>query len=127
MLRYPLCGQLGIALALCLLAGTGFAQSEREPMTILKSTPEAGSTLTESPKSVRIWFDRVPKSEAWSLVIEGASAEHEVSYVHTMGENDLMGMLLESLPDGEYKLRWRWESQSGEVPFTLRRPEGAGG
>ena len=109
---------------LCLLAITGVAQSEPSAMSIVKSTPGAGTELTESPKSVRIWFDQVPQSEDWSLVIEGRDTSHELSYVHTMGENDLMGMLRESIPDGEYTLRWRWASQSGEVPFTLQRPEG---
>ncbi len=113
-----------IALALCLSAGAGLAQSDTGTMTVLKSSPDAGATLSEPPKSVRIWFDQVPESEEWSLVLAGAGTEYEVSYVHTMGENDLMGMLRESIPDGDYKLRWRWASQSGEVPFTLQRPDG---
>lgn len=112
-----------IALALWVFSTAVAAQSDVQAMTILKSTPNVGSTLTESPKSVRIWFDQVPESEAWELVIEGESAKYEVSYIHTMGENDLMGMLFESLPDGEYKLHWRWDSHSGDLPFTLRKPE----
>ncbi len=116
--------RLSIAFALCLFAETGIAQSNVPTMTVVKSTPDKGSTLTESPKSVRIWFDHVPASEAWHMVIEGTGAEYEVSYVHTMGEQDLMGMLREPLPDGTYTLRWQWGAQSGEVPFALQRPEG---
>ena len=109
---------------LLLVLGAMQAKANDAGMTVLKSTPVSNSTLTESPKTVRIWFDEVPASEAWSLVIEGENAEYEVSYVHTMGENDLMGMVLETIPDGQYTLRWSWATQSGEVPFTLKRADG---
>ena len=115
--------RLSLAVTLLFLAGACFAQSADSEIRIVRSSPALQATLVESPKSVRIWFDQVPSSEAWELVIEGASARYEVSYVHTMGENDLMGMVRESLPDGDYKLRWRWEAHSGELPFTVQRPQ----
>ena len=76
---------------LLLVLGAMQAKANDAGMTVLKSTPVPNSTLTESPKTVRIWFDEVPASEAWSLVIEGENAEYEVSYVHTMGETTSWG------------------------------------
>ena len=116
---------LPIVFTMFLFSAMAFAADETSQMNIVRSTPDGMSRLTESPKTVRIWFDEVPESEEWSMVIRGEGGdEYEVSYVHTMGENDLMGMLRESIPDGEYKLRWSWDAQIGEIPFTLKRPDG---
>ncbi len=111
--------QLSITLLLCFGSVGCVAQSGSDAITVLKSSPAAGATLTEAPQSVRIWFDRVPESEDWELALVGASEERKVSYIHTIGENDLMGMLLEPIPDGKYTLRWRWEGHSGELSFIV--------
>ena len=105
-----------------LLGMAALAHAEQMELSVKRSDPVAGATLTEPPKTVRIWFDQAPQSEEWNLVIAGEGVEYPVGYVHTMGEQDLMGFVRDALPDGDYQLRWRWASQSGEVPFTLKRP-----
>ena len=88
---------------------------------VLKSTPTAGAILSEQPKDVRVWFDHTPEADRWDLTLHHSTAgKIEVKFVHTMGENDLMGMLIGTLPNGEYTLQWNTGTQSGEIPFTLR-------
>ena len=93
------------------------------PIVVLNSSPEPGAVLTEAPQTVRVWFEQTPQPTAAGLVIEGEETKYEVSHVHSMGENDLMGMVLTAIPDGNYVLSWRHGSHEGEIPFALQRAD----
>ncbi len=109
-------------LTLMLLAAT--PDSAADAFTVLKSNPETGSTLDKSPRSIRIWFDRPPHGETRVTIKQGEAVVAEVSGLHGMGENDLMGVLQGDLPDGDYRLSWQAGDNQGAIPFSIERPLG---
>ncbi len=89
-------------------------------LELLRSDPAAGAVLDESPKDVRLWFAQTPELPA-TIRLVGKSVTIDAQYVHTMGENDLMGMVLEALPDGDYQMQYQSGQAQGSVPFSVRR------
>ena len=89
---------------------------------VLKSQPTAGEVLTDKLHGVRIWFDK-PPSEQVSVTIEGGASSIPVQGVHSMGEDDLMGMVQSVLEDGDYVVAWQIGDTRGEIPFKVAKPE----
>lgn len=94
-------------------------------LTLLNSNPAANDKLSEPPRSIRLWFDRLPADQSYSLAIVGEGQSRVVESVHTMGEQDLMGMATGDMPDGTYQLTWQVGEVRGRIPFTVARENDA--
>ncbi|MEM7099145.1 MAG: DJ-1/PfpI family protein [Pseudomonadota bacterium] len=90
---------------------------------VLKSQPGAGEVLTEKLYDVRIWFDELPEGAPSIVVVDDAGNETQVRAVHSMGEQDLMGLVDGHLASGQYRLKWQAGDQQGEVPFSVALPD----
>lgn len=89
---------------------------------VLKSQPAAGAELSEALQGVRVWFDELPGGEG-TLELRDANDEViKVVAVHTMGEQDLMGMVVDPLSNGTYRLVWSTAGGRGEIPFEVKLP-----
>jgi len=91
-------------------------------VSIVKSQPVAGATISETPQDIRIWFDKLPEGEATLTLTDAAGNATDVVAVHTMGEQDLMGFVQSELQNGSYKITWVAGDKTGEIPFTLQLP-----
>lgn len=110
-----------VFLATLLFAATGPVAA----LELQQSSPAAKDTLAEPPRSVRLWFDRLPANQSYSLAIVGEGQRRIIEGVHTMGEQDLMGMATGDMPDGTYQLTWQVGDARGSVPFTIARQNDA--
>lgn len=109
------------ALAL-LCAGVAFAH-----IKALKTQPEEGAELTRPVRALRVWLSAEPNVEASKLGLSGPAGALEIEGLHSMGESDLMGRVVGSMPDGEYTATWESQGEdgharSGEWKFTVKRP-----
>ena len=98
--------------------------AQAEDLMVVKSHPQADATLDKPLKTARIWFDRAPSAGPVKMSIRGETGESQLAGVHSMGDNDLMGMIPTTLSDGTFTLRWQVGDQHGEVPFSIKRAEG---
>ncbi|MEM6709752.1 MAG: DJ-1/PfpI family protein [Pseudomonadota bacterium] len=121
----------GIGTLLCVLSLLSGVTTRASELVLDRAQPSRDSTLLKSPRSVRLFFSQLPSvaDAALSIVATGGDKSFAVTSVHTMGENDLMGFVEGTLPDGEYQLRWRTageegNSVSGVVPFRVKRAAG---
>lgn len=104
---------------------------------VVKSHPKAGSVMLRPLKVIRIWFDKAPPAKGLTVAIKGGKSPIKITGVHAMSDNDIMGFVEGSMPDGPYTLTWRSTSPSssakgssakvtrkGTIPFTVKRHEG---
>ncbi|MEM8767126.1 MAG: DJ-1/PfpI family protein [Pseudomonadota bacterium] len=117
-------GMLALLTAALFYTLTVAPASAADTLTVIESNPEAGATLDKSPRGMRIWFDALPAGETQVSIKQGDTVVAEVAGVHSMGENDLMGMLQTDLPDGDYELSWMAAGSTGSIPFSIKRPDG---
>lgn len=92
---------------------------------VVGSSPESGEVLERTLRSFHLVFDESPAAADYSVVIVGADREFDVANLHSMGSNDLMATVPDSLPDGSYSLRWQVGEDTGEVAFSVQRPAGS--
>ena len=112
--------------ALFLLAAAGTTHGD---VKLLDSFPKSGAELSETVTDVRLWFDEEADPAHSTIQLMNGDARIPVVAVHTMGENDLMGMVRGSTPPGSYRLLWRATAlnsdqiSSGEIYFTIVESE----
>lgn len=87
-------------------------------------------------KAIRIWFDKVPNMKDFEIAIKGGTAPIQITGLHAMSENDVMGFVEGAMPDGQYAIEWRAVmrrsqkgavtkiTRKGSIPFTVKRKEG---
>ena len=107
-------------LALCVLLVPTVHAAE-----LVKSYPEEGSEFPRTVRGVHLWFDESPMGQDFAVAIVGDGTTYEVAGLHAMSSNDLMASVPDSLPDGDYEMRWKVGSSLGAVSFSVGRPEGA--
>ncbi|MEM9400918.1 MAG: DJ-1/PfpI family protein [Pseudomonadota bacterium] len=108
---------LTLGVLILLAAESGLAHD------LVRSHPSSGEILERPLRSVHLWFDDAPVPD-FSVEIIGDGDTYGVTRLHTMGDNDLMAMVPDTLPDGDYRLRWTIGDETGEVPFSVQRPAG---
>ena len=94
---------------------------------LLRSNPNSGAVLDEPLRAIHLWFDELPAASQASVRIIGPGESDEsvqIRGLHRMGESDLMGMLVGSMPDGDYVLAWSVDGSEGSLPFVIQRPAG---
>ncbi len=110
-----------IFLGLLLLPLVAGATSDE--VSVVKSDPTANSVVAEKLHGVRIWFDQLPAGEQSIDLIDASGNSNAVRGVHSMGQNDLMGMVDGPLANGDYQIAWRIGEHQGSIPFTVQLPE----
>lgn len=90
---------------------------------VLESYPESGEVLERTLRSIHLSFDE-PLAGNFAVAIVGPRGEIDVVGLHAMADNELMATVPDSLPDGEYEMRWQVGQESGVVAFAMRRPRG---
>lgn len=109
-----------LTLCICLLAAPLSLSAE-----LLRSYPAAGEVLEGPLKSVHLWFSESPTAAADVRVERiGEGAAPRIEGLHGMGDDDLMAWVRGDMPDGDYQLVWSMRGHSGEVEFSVQRPEG---
>jgi len=84
-------------------------RAEAGPDRLLKSAPEAGAQLAESPEWLRLFFSKRLLIETVQLKLTSAAQPDRqipLSTLHEMGEKDLMFKVDQRLAPGEYRLDW---------------------
>ncbi len=90
---------------------------------LLQSHPAAGAVLATAPQEIRLWFDVEPMTPTTRVAIVGpdtSSNTTTVRSVHTMGEQDLMGFVVDDMAPGSYRLEWQVGDDQGVVPFSIK-------
>ncbi len=90
---------------------------------VLQSHPQAGATLASAPQEIRVWFDVDPMTPTTQVQIIGpgqAGGVVAVRSLHTMGEQDLMGFVLDEMAPGDYRLEWQVGEETGAIPFAIK-------
>ncbi len=109
-----------LMLVVCLLAAPLSLSAE-----LLRSYPAEGEVLEAPLKSLHLWFSEAPAAAAEVEVLTvGEGASPRVEGLHSMGDDDLMAWVRGDMPDGQYRLVWSMDGQSGEVSFSVKRPAG---
>lgn len=111
------------ALSLLLL---GFAAAAYAHFKVAKTEPADGAVVDRPVRDLRVWFSQEPDVALSKLELHGPSGEMQVQGVHTMGEKDLMGSVVGTMPDGEYTAKWQAAGDDGHVlkgewKFTVKR------
>lgn len=84
----------------------GCASSQRSPF--IGAEPEEGSVQTRAPRTLRLYFRELPDVERSELVMTGSDGRMlNLRGMHTMGADDLMIEINDSVPNGEYTVRWK--------------------
>ncbi len=107
-------------LALCVVVSAPLAIA----VEVIESYPASGDTLKRPLRSIHIMFDELPEDTQNAVKITGAKQTYDVAGLHTMGNDDLMALVPNALPDGNYSLTWRVGDNEGAVPFAVKRPPG---
>ena len=119
--------RLRVAVYLALLAtflGAGVAFAH---IKAVKTQPEEGALLTRPVRALRVWLSAEPNVEVSKLSLTGPAGKLEITGLHSMGDNDLMGRVVGSMPDGEYTATWESAAvedghvRNGEWKFTVQR------
>lgn len=107
-------------LLICLVAAPAVLSAELE-----RSYPAQGEVLEAPLKSLHLWFSEAPAATAEVKVLkDGEGPAPRVEGLHSMGDDDLMAWVRGEMPDGQYRLVWSMDGQSGEVSFSVKRPDG---
>jgi len=119
-MRIRVVSTLALALALVLAAAV-FGH-----ILVEKTDPADGASLTATPRTLRVWFNRPPDVAESELELIGPEGELRLEGLHSMGENDLMVRVVGRVPDGEYTAKWKSQgddghSREGEWKFSFKR------
>ncbi len=73
-----------------------------------KSEPAEKQVLAASPRYIALYFNKAPAVvESHIELFSSTGKSIPLRAKHTMGNNDLMALLTESLPPGSYEVRWK--------------------
>ncbi len=104
------------------------AGADAGPDRLVKSMPEAGARLAESPQWLRLFFSKRPLIETRQLRLSPVgqpTLQIPLSTFHEMGEKDLMFKVDQPLAAGDYLLSWTvtldgsTQPLSGQVAFCV--------
>jgi copper resistance protein C len=99
-------------------AATGPGGGLPDPLhlTLQRSAPEAGSTLT-SPREIRLWFSQRPQRGSTSLSLTGPGGSVPLGPIQEDPEDDRsFAAAIPSPPGpGSYRVSWRTMAQDGHV------------
>jgi methionine-rich copper-binding protein CopC len=115
-----------LASALFALLLLGLATAAYAHFKVSKTEPADGAVVDRPVRDLRIWFSQEPDVALSKLELAGPSGALQVQNVHTMGEKDLMGTVVGTMPDGEYTAKWQAAGDDGHVlkgewKFTVKR------
>ncbi|MBL4821768.1 MAG: copper resistance protein CopC [Gammaproteobacteria bacterium] len=111
-----------IALAV-ILAGCAIDQTNSP---FISAEPEEGSVLTRAPRTLRLYFEKLPDVPRSTVSLQGPTGELNIRGMHTMGANDLMMEINDQVEDGEYTVYWTSyvgddpKEYQGEFSFTVQ-------
>lgn len=128
-----LLGLLSLAPGAPAAAGPGAGLPHPLHLTLQRSAPEAGSTVT-SPREIRLWFSQRPQRGSTSLSVTGPGGAVRLGPIQEDPEdNRSFAAAIPSPPaPGSYRVSWRTMAQDGHVirgefTFAVASDPGAGG
>ena len=113
-----------LAFLLLGLAGAAYAHFK-----VAKTEPGDGVVVDRPVRELRVWFSQEPDAALSKLELVGPNGALQVQGLHTMGEKDLMGSVVGTMPDGEYTVKWQAAGDDGHVlkgewKFIVKRASG---
>ena len=93
-------------------------------MALSKSMPEPDSVVSESPRSLQVWFTQAPDPVVSQMVLSGSQGEVELGEMMLHDDKSIMVMVESTLAAGKYLVNWRTAGddghiQRGEYSFTV--------
>lgn len=94
-------------------------------MTIAKTEPADGATITATPTSVQLFVSEKPDLAVTKVALSGPSGKVELGPAHTMSEKTIMAPITGKMVDGKYSVAWQTAGDDGHVQkgafaFTLK-------
>ncbi len=95
---------------------------------LIRSEPAAGTELQQTPRFLRLYFDRLPEVSASTVTLhrtDDPDTSIPLPGMHNMGADDLMMSVGSELTPGTYVVRWNASyrnevsPQSGEFEFVV--------
>lgn len=85
-------------------------------VTVLKTFPADGASLTRTPERVHVWFNQAPSARLSRLDLRGPSGDVPLGKVEVdAGERSVSAAIPEPLPPGGYEVTWRTAGDDGHV------------
>ncbi len=103
------------------IAGMGLGE-------LLRSEPQAGAEISQSPQFLRLYFDRLPEVSNSTVILHPQGSPDQtipLTGMHNMGADDLMMSVGADLSPGSYVVRWKASyrnevsPQQGEFEFAI--------
>lgn len=98
-------------------------------LAVVKTMPANGSTVTEQPARVQIWFSQQPSPRVSRLQMSGPGGDVELGALEINREDRSIAAAVEgTLAPGSYEITWRTAGDDGHVmrgtfTFSLDAPE----
>ena len=94
-------------------------------MVLSKSMPEPDSVISESPRSLQVWFTQAPDPVVSQIVLAGPQGELELGEIMFHDDKSIMVMVASPLATAKYLVNWRTAGddghiQRGEFSFTVK-------
>jgi len=94
-------------------------------MALSKSMPEPDSVISESPRSLQVWFTQDPDPVVSRMALDGPQGEVELGEIMFHDDKSIMVMVPSTLTIGKYLVNWRTAGddghiQRGEFSFTVK-------
>lgn len=104
----------------------GLAAAAYAHFKVAKTEPADGAVVDRPVRDLRVWFTQQPDVALSKLELTGPSGALQVQGVHSMGEKDLMGSVVGTMPDGQYTAKWKAAGDDGHVlegewKFSVKR------
>lgn len=84
-------------------------------LKLLKSTPAADATVSESPKTVQIWYSEEPLLPMSGITIAGPKGAVSAERLRAGDAHSLIADLPAALAPGKYEVRWKTAGDDGHV------------
>ena len=117
-----------VALALIAAVACVAAKAAAAHAFLDHASPAVGSTVHESPRSVRLWFtEQIEPAFSRVRVVDGAGMEVDAGDSHVdASDRAILTASLPALPPGDYRVVWRVVSvdthvTEGDFTFEISR------
>jgi len=85
-------------------------------IALTASYPQSDQVLSESPDTIRLWFNEEPELVLAGISLEGENGKVETGKAReTDDPKSLKTDVLEKLPPGSYRVAWRAAGSDGHV------------
>lgn len=102
-------------------------------LKVERTLPATGTTVTNAPTQIQVWYSQTPTLAVSGLVLEGPSGKIELGKV-TAGmaegkaDNSLVAPIVGTVAPGVYTVNWRTSGADGHIltgtfEFTFKKQE----